>query len=454
MPKQKENIQHGAPMTKRQRARWEQERTKQRNITRAVAAVLVLVVLIIAIGILFDKVLVPNKTVAQVANQEISNSKYQVYRQISQAQRAYSTNAQAEQFSQFQSGGGEQFATQIQADITALRDKNAPIDYAIMDQLIDNQIIIDNTAAEGITVSDDEVQQSLVKKFTPANQSSQPVAPISPTGTLTGTTALTSTTAVSPTATPTLSAPEAQSQLDVAIQTYYDTLKVFIEQNSPYGTAILSFTGAQFKNFVLEQERIDLLREKLGKKLVDESAASKAVYADADQIFISVSVPPTETLEISATLWNAGKAKIDAIAKELASGKDFASVQAAKSEYKEDPSRPQGLRPLTEYAQLGITEPISTQPVGVIGDPYRSEQGWHIVRVKQRELRPDQNDLDQKRGEAILKWVEAKRAAAIVKRFPEPTATALPPTLEPAVAPPADGVPTAEPALNQPTPTP
>ncbi len=451
MPKQTPNIQHGAPMTKRQKARWELERTKQRNVTRIVAGVLALVALLIIVGLVVDKVVVPNKTVAQVAEQEISNAEYQLYRQITEAQRAANSYAQANQFNQIQPGAGEQFTTQIQADILSLRTKAAPIDYSILDQMVENKVILANTAAEGITVADEELQRSLAEKFAPALEASQPAAPISPTTTLTDTAVLTPSAAVDPTAVPTLSLPEAQSQVDAAIQTYFGTLREFIEVTSPYGVATLPFDASQFKNFVIEQERIQLLREKLGEKLVAEDAATKEIYADADQIYIGVTTAPTETAELSATLWMAGEAQINAIAEELAGGRDFLAVQAEKSEYKEDPKQPTAIRPLTEFAQLGITEPISTQEVGVIGAPYRSEAGWHIVRVTERELRPSQSDLDTKRGEAITKWVEEKRTATPIKRFPEPTPTLAPPTLEPL---PGEEAPTAAPAEGQPTPTP
>jgi hypothetical protein len=441
-------------MTKRQRARWELEQSKQRNVTRAVVAVLALVSLLIVVGLLIDKVFIPNKTVAQIADKEISNADYQLYRQITEAQRAANNFSQGQQFNQIQPGAGDQFIAQIQADIISLRTKTAPLDYAILDQMVENQVILNSTAAEGITVSEDELQLSLAKKFAPAVEANQPAAPISPTTTLTGTASLTPTAAISPTAVPTLTVAESQSQVDIAIQTYFGTLKDFIEKSSPYGVATLPFNASQFKSFVIEQERIQLLREKLGEKLVAESEAAKEVYADADQIFISVTAAPTETAELSATLWGAGEAKINEIAKELAGGKDFLTVQAEKSDYKEDPSQPTGIRPLTDFAQFGITDVISTQPVGVIGEPFRSAAGWHIVRVTERELRPSQTDLDDKRGAAIVKWVEEKRAATPVKRFPEPTPTQLPPTLEPTLAPPAETVPTAVPAEGQPTPTP
>lgn len=452
MPKHNENIQHATSMTKRQRARWEQERLKQRRVIIAVASVIGLVVALVAIGLVVDKVIVPNKTVATVNGVEISNGEYQRFRTITQAQRAYSTYGQAQQFAQFQQQSGDQFGPQITADIESLKLKSEPVNYEILDQLIDNQVIKDGTAAKQIVVTDEELQRSLAEKFGGVEQP----AVVPTTVPVSSTDSLTPTAPVSPTAIPTLTAPEAQSKVDTAIQTYYGTLKEFIELTSPYGTTKLPFTQADFKTFVIEQERMLMLRERLGETLVAEDQAIKEVYADADQIFIPVTFTETaditETAAISATAWQAGKAQIDAIAKELEGGADFEVVQAEKSP-DEAASPSTGLRPLTEYAALGITEPISTQEVGVIGEPYRSANGWHIVRVKQRELRPSQSDLDQKRGEAIAKWVTDQRATITIQRFPEPTATPAPPTVEPLPTLPAEAAPTTDPA-TQATPTP
>jgi len=429
-------------MTKRQRARWEQERVKQRRVIVAVASVIGLVVALVAIGLLVDKVIVPNKTVANVNGVEISNGEYQRYRTITQAQRAINTYSQAQQFAQFQQQSGDQFGPQITADIESLKLKSEPVNYEILDLMIDDQVLRAGTAAKQIVVTDEELQRSLAEKFGAGSETPVPTTvPVSPTG------SLTPTTPVSPTAIPTLTAPEAQSKVDTAIQTYYGTLKEFIELTSPYGTTKLPFTVADFKAFVIEQERMQLLREKLGETLVTEDQAIKEVHADADQIFVPVTFSETAditlTASLSATAWQTGKAQIDTIAKELEGGADFEVVKAEKST--EQPGTPEsGLRPLTEYSSLGITEPISTQEVGLIGEPYRSPAGWHIVRVKQRELRPSQGDLDQKRGEAIAKWITDQRAAGSVQRFPEPTATPAPPTVEPLPTLPAELVPTTE----------
>ena len=438
-------------MTKRQRARWEQERIKQRRVIIAVASVIGLVVVLVAIGLLVDKVIVPNKTVASINGVEISNGQYQTYRKITQAQRAINTYSQAQQFAQFQQQSGDQFGPQITADIEALKTKSTAVDYEILDQMIDNQIITTGTAAQQIVITDEELQRSLAEKFAVASEP----APVPTTVPVSGTGALTPTTPVSPTAIPTLTVPESQSKVDTAIQTYFGTLKEFIEVTSPYGTTKLPFTVAEFKTFVLEQERIQLLRERIGETLVSEDKAIKEIYADADQIFVPVTFTPTnditETAEISATAWQAGSVEINAIAKQLEGGKDFEVVQQEKGQVPPEGSAT-GLRPLTEYASLGITEPISTQEIGVIGEPFRSEQGWHIVRVKQRELRPSQSDLDQKRGEAIAKWVTDQRTAATVQRMPEPTATPAPPTFEPVPTElPAEVVPTAPTGALTPT---
>ncbi|KPL81314.1 peptidylprolyl isomerase [Herpetosiphon geysericola] len=419
-----DNVQPAKPMTKRQRARWDQERKQSSQVLLIAAAAVGLAVLLIGIGLVIQKVIVPNKTVANIAGVEVSNAEYQQYRQIMQAQQAVNLAQQIQQYAQYQLQGTEQFATDVTNYIAGLKDKNAPLDYTVLNQLINDKVLESNAAAEGITVSDEELQQSLAAKFAPANEVMNPVAPV------TSTNGLTDTASLTPTQTPTPTLSEASARVDSAITTYFGTLREFIEETSSYGLATLPFDRNAFKDFVLHQERLQLLREKLGEKLVTEDQATKEIYADAQQIFVTAGITePTDPL--TATKWAQAKTKIDDVAAQLTSTAVFTDVQLANTTNNATDNPATGMRPLTEYAALGITEPISTQQVGVIGEPYQSAQGWHIVLVHQRELRPSQSDLATKRDEAVTKWIEEKRAAANVQRFPEPTATTVPPTIEP-----------------------
>ncbi len=424
MAKHTDNVQHSKPLTKRQRARWDQERKQSTQVFLIAAAAVGLAVLLIGIGIVIQKVIIPNKTVANIAGVEVSNAEYQQYRQIMQAQQAVNLAQQIQQYAQYQMQGTEQFATDVTNYIAGLKDKNAPLDYAVLNQLISDKVLENNAGAEGITISEEELQQSLASKFAPANDTMNPVAPVSPT------TSLTDTASLTPTQTPTPSLSEASNRVDSAITTYFGTLREFIEETSTYGLATLPFDREAFKAFVLHQERLQLLREKLGEKLVSEDQATKEIYADAQQIFVTANITdPTDPLTV--TKWAQAKTKIDDIAAQLTSTDIFTDVQVANTTNNATDNPTTGMQPLTQYAALGITEPISTQETGQIGKPYQSTQGWHIVLVHQRELRPSQSDLATKRDEAVTKWVEEKRAAANVQRFPEPTATTVPPTIEP-----------------------
>lgn len=457
----KQNIQHSAPMTKRQQARWEKERQAQRRVLRLVGGGLALALVVLVGGILWDKVYQPNKTVATVSGQEISNGDYQAFRQITQAQRVLSTVAQQQQMEQFGQVGGD-YTTQIQADITALKQKNAPIDYFILDQMINNRLIANGAAAESLAVTDDEVKLKLAESF-PALGDENPMTPITPTATISGTNAIsgtnpitgtgavtptvTPTPAGTPTPTPTITLPQAQNRVTAGISNYYSQLKDFIENpNSTFGSIPLPFTLEQFNAYLLDQQRIDMLRTKLGEKLVTEDKAVKEPFADVDQIFIRVTVAPTATEEISRTLWASGESKIKQLYNSVQKGANFDELSARESE---TGSNLDGMKPLTDFASLSITGPISTQQIGVVGQPYRSEVGWHLVRVNAREDRPSQSDLETKRSEAVTAWITEQRDKAGVQRFPEPTPTPLPPTVDPALLPPTvdpAAAPTADPA--------
>ena len=63
-----------------------------------------------------------------------------------------------------------------------------------------------------------------------------------------------------------------------------------------------------------------------------------------------------------------------------------------------------------------ITQPISTQQIGVVGQPYRYDIGWHLVRVNAREDRPSQSDLETKRSEAVTAWIKERRSSEGIER--------------------------------------
>ena len=447
MPKQtKTTIQHAPTMTRRQRARWEEEQSQQRRVIFGAVGILGIVLLLIVGGFIWDRVLVPNRVVAQVGAEEISNAEYQEYRQISQVVSAYSNYATALQFAQYQQQqqfGGDTFQQQAVENLQALRERNPGVDYAILNRMVDERLVLQGTAEEGLAVADEELYILLAERFAPQPSPEMNPVPLTDTVELTGTDALSAT--VEPTATPEpTSAPtfeDARDQVDIALTNNYSELREFVENpRVDVAPTELPFTLDAYKAFVIRQQRIELLREQLGETLVSESEAPIQVVADVDQIFVEV--PFTTTEEMSATLWAEGQARIEAIQADLAAGADFAALMETESDFDTAgvPAGPE-LQPITYWESLGITEPVSNQAVGVIGEPYRSNLGWHIVQVNERTEQADETALETLRTEAVDEWLQALRETITVQLFPEPTATPVPPTIDPALAPPDGAYP-------------
>lgn len=93
-----------------------------------------------------------------------------------------------------------------------------------------------------------------------------------------------------------------------------------------------------------------------------------------------------------------------------------------------------------------LVETAFTLEEDEISNPIRTQFGWHVIQVTDRQLPDREEQLRQARTEALDAWVGEQREAIMIERFPEPTPS---PTLAP-----TEPVPTAEPIYLPGPPTP
>lgn len=434
MTKRSRQIQQASRvMTRRQRARWEREQTLNRRIIIGVGATLAIAILAAVVGVVWERVWKPNRPVATVGSESISRREYLTLREIALVQQLAQAQSQLAQYDQFlQQFSGEQqeaFAqqistqrqqvdAQIQLIIQELNSlDSAPINYQFLDQLIEDELVLQGAEREGITVSDEEIHAELAEIFAPAPEpAATPEAAtgaITSTGELTSTGSMTGSSAISPTATATLTPAQARDAVISGITTYYDNLVMQLGLN-------VSFNVDQFVEFYQRQQRVELLRERIREKLVSETP--KTLQVNAQHILVSVTVPPTATEEMKEEAYAEAKAEADKIYEQLRSGADFAELAR---EHSDDPGSKEeggalGWASPDTYVQE-FKEAVINQPVGEVGQPVRTQFGWHIIKVLGREERPDESKLEQARNEAFQKWLDEQRAAIGVQRFPEPT---------------------------------
>ncbi|MGD8627065.1 MAG: SurA N-terminal domain-containing protein [Anaerolineae bacterium] len=198
---QKRKNEEAKRQTKKQLAIGRREARQNRIIMFSLAAVAVVVVLILAVGLVQELLIEPNRPVARVNGNDIPSDFYQDTVNF-QRYNLYSNLAQLQDaVSSLQGSEENDFLVQFyQQQISQIQQQVSLIPETALDGLIDDELIREKAEEEGITVTDQEVEAEIDQLLR------QSITP--PQETVTGTTTL-------PTPTPV-----AQDTVDE----YYDTL--------------------------------------------------------------------------------------------------------------------------------------------------------------------------------------------------------------------------------------
>lgn len=148
-----------------------------------------------------------------------------------------------------------------------------------------------------------------------------------------------------------------------------------------------------------DRYRGDIERQMLGERVVQKMLPRKPVpAAEAESYYLAhmsdfPKVPPQLRLQViqitpspdSASL-KAGRAKVEAIRKRLASGEKFAKVAAETSD---DPSSANAGGDLSFFRRgqmdPGLEEAAFTQAIGKVSAPVRTMYGWHLIETIERD---------------------------------------------------------------------
>jgi hypothetical protein len=230
-----------------------------------------------------------------------------------------------------------------------------------------------------------------------------------------------------------------------------------------------NLTKEDFRAALLEQFREQVVNNKLQEQLVPAEGftfSTEPERVTARQVLLAL--PPAEgaTQEQLDATFAELLPEAQAVAEELRGGADFATVATEQSD--DEGSRDIG-GDLGSFDRQGVAQNGATYPPelveaafalepNTISDPIRTQFGWHIIEVTNRDVPDEEAQLREARTEALDAWVVEQRATLAVRRFPEPTPTAtLPPeTPSPSVVPTfLPGPPTVPPtATAAPTETP
>ncbi len=441
-------------MTKRRQVREEpsrrvqamtrKERERSRVITIIVGVVVGFAIVALLGAVLWQSVVTPVSSVAVVNGDRIVTRDLWKRAQYDHLQRESNLRNLLNYQQQIDPGGTQGFFTsqiqQLQSDLI----DNEGLTNKVLEQMIEEDLIRQQAAKNGVTVSDAEIQAKLEAVVAAQNSSvtapdatatAEALAAATPTPTFTPsptpTATLTSTVNITPTATP-LPTPTVAVQTGDQYTQRLDDLLGFISTG-----ANVSKEDAQ--RMLTSLITVDLLRDKLLKQIGDQMPTS-GERVRARHILISVpqdAAPEAEQLAL---------AKAISITQRLNSGEDFATLAQKFSD--DTGSGAQGGE-LDFFGRGQMVKEFEdaafSLPIGQISEPIKSQFGYHIIQVEEK----DKGNPD------ISLWLQDQKASAQIKRSLTPSRLGTLPTVSPELLQsPVTAAPAAQPQVLGVTPAP
>jgi parvulin-like peptidyl-prolyl isomerase len=367
------------PETKKALAIRRKEERQTLYVYIGLGAVGFIILLLLALGLYQELYAKPASPVAIVGSTPIRTDAYQrrvrlerynIKRNIEalQSQKAY-LDPQKEE---------DKFYIQlIDSQLKSLQSRLENIGLLVLEEMIEEELIRQKAAEEGITVSPEEVQLYIERLF---GYERYPPTP-TPT-TITTTQTLTETPTPSPT-------PMSEEDFRRLYQSFL---------------SILGKEAGISEQEYREMIAVELLREKLRQALA-EKVPTTAEQVHARHILLDSEEEAKKVLE------------------ELKAGADFAELarKYSKDEDTKENGGDLGWFPKGEWEPAFDAVAFSLK-VGEISDVVRTSRGYHIIKVEghemDRELDPDY--LAQKRAAALDEWLQQARYSDKVRRLWKP----------------------------------
>ncbi|MFQ6058820.1 MAG: peptidylprolyl isomerase [Anaerolineae bacterium] len=352
--------------TRKELARTRKARRQERIILIVGGLVLALVVAILGFGYYQEKYAKLAAPVAVVNGTPISTGAYQ---KMVRYRRYALTTA----YSRLRASMGD--TQDVLAQYFQSQMDNLPMQ--VLEDMINEELIRQGAAQNGISVSPQEVQRAIEEEFgywsTPPTPTPTPV-----------TTAITVTVTPAPT-TP----PLTREQFEERFQETLSRLK-----------SQAGFSEADFRG----RFEADLLRDKF-------------------QEFLASRVPTTEQQVHVRHILVETKEEAERVLERLKQGEDFATLaqELSQDPGSKDKGGDLGWFPRGQMAPE-FDEVAFTLPPGGTSEVVQTASGFHIIQVLEREddreLAPDL--LEQRRDNALDAWLQAQHQSATIERFWSP----------------------------------
>jgi parvulin-like peptidyl-prolyl isomerase len=400
--------------TKKHRARSLREQQQRRKVLMGLAVVGLLVVLVLGAGVVQEFVLKPQAPVAKVGQQTVSLSAYQHRVQYNRYQlRGYISQLSAQLQQIDPNDKSASFIRQYyQNKLQQLQARYVSLASQVLDDMIDDLLVEQRAAAEGIAVSEAEVDEAIRRQM--AQQAGSLLA-VDATATATAGVAASATAALwtptpIPTPTPTLTATN-----EVSVTS--PTPPASLGPPPPTPTTHL-YTEEEFqKNYqmfinnlksgpgVTEAEYREMVRASLFRQKLQEFLAQQ-VPTEAEQVHARHILVKT-------------KEEAEKVLKRLKNGEDFATVakEVSQDPGSKDKGGDLGWFPRGQMVNQFEDVAFSLNP-GQLSDPVQTSFGYHIIEVLEGpETRPlGPAALQRRQQSALSDWLEEARFGPDVER--------------------------------------
>lgn len=427
-------------------ARLERERQQTRLILYTFFGILIVVIGLLVYGWLDINYLQLNRPVAKVGDVEITVREFEARVRL-QRQSLIGNYNQYQQYAQY---FGMDFSTQLN-QIQSQLDDPTSVGQTVLDQMIDEEIIRQEAAKRGITISEDELNKEIENSYnyfpngspTPTVTPTEVVMPTDPPEVLnffTATLPPTATLQFTPTAESSLTATIAPTESVTAevsgtpteatatsTPTLEPTATATLEPTAtpttgPTETATATATPFTEEGYqkLLSDTDTNLSKYGFDKGYYRKYFENQLLRTKLEDV-ITADVSHTEEQLRARHILIADEATANDIIKRLQAGEDFAALAA---QYSTDTgSAAQGgdlgwfgkgkMVPEFETAAFALEKPgdITTTPV-------KSQYGYHIIQLIAKQDRPLTADEYQKAKDAAFKdWLTSARDEYKVQTF-------------------------------------
>jgi parvulin-like peptidyl-prolyl isomerase len=422
-------LRRNAQPIREYRSRAERESEIQRLVILGTGIAVALIVVVIAAALILDGVIRPTQTVATVNGETISVADFQ---QRVRLERALLINRVNNGLNDYIAATGSSLdeASQIinqEPYATWWNELNVPdqLGIRVLEDMVDDRIVLQELQERGLAVSEEDIDARIneVIGYDPdavaaigADPTQTPSPSPSPTALVSPTPSPEPTSTPAPTEAATAEAAEedendaaaAEPTLSVTAQptataqptlTREEVEETFTTRRTSLLNSLRNDAGVS-DGAVREYFRVLAARNVL-REALNESEEATGMYVDARHILV-----------------NTEEEAADVIAA-LQAGESFADLARASSIDTQSGAQggELGFRPVFFYVEP-FAEAAETAPIGEVVGPVESEFGFHIIQVRDREMRElTEIEQDALRSRDFNQWLETASAEADSELF-------------------------------------